>query len=70
MAGFARISVAPDDEEEVLFEMAARPEVDERILADERDRVVRDALSRLPRRWQRLLELLMANPPALLSVVC
>ena len=26
-------------------------------------RSVRDALSRLPRRWQRLLEMLMADPP-------
>ncbi|MGH3184769.1 MAG: RNA polymerase sigma factor, partial [Streptosporangiaceae bacterium] len=39
------------------------PDVDERLLADERDQVVRDALSRLPRRWQRLLEMLMADPP-------
>jgi RNA polymerase sigma factor (sigma-70 family) len=42
---------------------SSSPEVDERILADERDQVVRDALGRLPRRWQRLLELLMADPP-------
>jgi RNA polymerase sigma factor (sigma-70 family) len=56
--------VLAHDEEEVLFGMdVAGPEVDERILADERDQVVRDALSRLPRRWQRLLELLMADPP-------
>jgi RNA polymerase sigma factor (sigma-70 family) len=39
-------------------------EVDARLLADERAQVVRDALSRLPGRWQRLLELLMADPPA------
>jgi RNA polymerase sigma factor (sigma-70 family) len=39
-------------------------EVDARLLADERDQVVREALSLLPRRWQRLLELLMADPPA------
>ena len=44
--------------------MVAGPEVDERILADERAQVVREALSRLPRRWQRLLEMLMADPPA------
>ncbi len=43
---------------------ASAPEVDERILADERDQVVREALSHLPSRWQRLLELLMADPPA------
>ena len=44
--------------------VAHGPEVDERLLADERAQVVRDALSRLPRRWQRLLEMLMADPPA------
>jgi RNA polymerase sigma factor (sigma-70 family) len=44
--------------------VAHGPEVDERLLADERAQVVREALARLPRRWQRLLELLMADPPA------
>ncbi|MGD0246037.1 MAG: sigma-70 family RNA polymerase sigma factor [Streptosporangiaceae bacterium] len=63
LASRKRLVLAHDDEE-VLFGMdVAGPEVDERILADERDQVVRDALSRLPRRWQRLLELLMADPP-------
>jgi RNA polymerase sigma factor (sigma-70 family) len=58
-----RVILADDDE--VLTGVAAScPEVDEHILAKERDQVVRDALSRLPRRWQRLLELLMADPPA------
>jgi len=33
------------------------------LLADERDQVVRDAMSRLPGRWQRLMEMLMADPP-------
>lgn len=39
-------------------------ELDERLLADERAQTVRKALSRLPWRQQRLLELLMADPPA------
>ncbi len=39
------------------------PEVDEALLAEERAEVVRDAMAHLPRRWQRLLELLMADPP-------
>ncbi len=43
---------------------AHEPEIDERLLADERAQVVREAMSRLPRQWQRLLELLMADPPA------
>ncbi len=38
--------------------------VDERLLADERAQDVRKAVSRLPEQWQRLLELLMADPPA------
>jgi RNA polymerase sigma factor (sigma-70 family) len=62
LAARKRIVLAQD--EEVLSGVVAScPEVDERILADERDQVVRDAVSRLPRRWQRLLELLMADPP-------
>jgi RNA polymerase sigma factor (sigma-70 family) len=55
--------VLAHDEEVLSGVVASGPEVDERILAYERDQVVRDALSRLPRRWQRLLELLMADPP-------
>jgi len=39
-------------------------ELDERLLADENAQAVRKALSRLPWRWQQLLELLMADPPA------
>jgi DNA-directed RNA polymerase specialized sigma24 family protein len=39
------------------------PPVDERLLAAESAQVVRDALSRLPSRWQLLLEMLMADPP-------
>jgi RNA polymerase sigma factor (sigma-70 family) len=42
---------------------ADAPEADERLLADESAQIVRDAMSRLPRRSQRLLELLMADPP-------
>ena len=56
--------VLAQDEEVLTSVVASVPEVDERILADERDQVVRDALSRLPGRWQRLLELLMSDPPA------
>ena len=60
----ARKRVVLGHDEEVLFgATVSAPEIDERILADERDQVVRDAMSRLPRRWQRLLELLMADPP-------
>ncbi len=44
--------------------VSAEPEVDERLLADERTQVVREALTSLPRLWQRLLEMLVADPPA------
>jgi len=62
LAARKRVVLAHDDEM-LTAVVASEPEVDERILADERDQVVRDALSRLPRRSQRLLELLMADPP-------
>jgi RNA polymerase sigma factor (sigma-70 family) len=56
--------VLSDDEVELGSAVPHGPEIDERLLADERAQTVRDALSRLPRRWQRLLEMLMADPPA------
>lgn len=39
------------------------PEIDEALLAEERAEVVREAMAHLPGRWQRLMELLMADPP-------
>jgi RNA polymerase sigma factor (sigma-70 family) len=45
-------------------EVGHEPAIDERLLADERADAVREALARLPRRHQRLLNLLMADPPA------
>jgi RNA polymerase sigma factor (sigma-70 family) len=42
---------------------AHQPEIDERLLSEERAQAVRDALSRLPFRWRRLVEMLMADPP-------
>src|ERR1700759_1587527 len=62
LAARKRVVLGHDDAE-LNSAVASVPEVDERILANERDQVVRDALSRLPRRWQRLLEMLMADPP-------
>jgi RNA polymerase sigma factor (sigma-70 family) len=56
--------VLSDDDIELGRAQTRGPEVDERLLARERDQTVRDAMSRLPRRWQRLLEMLMADPPA------
>jgi RNA polymerase sigma factor (sigma-70 family) len=69
LAARKRMVLAHDDT--ALHDVAAlhgvtadEPEVDERLLAEERAETVRAALSRLPWRWQRLLELLMADPPA------
>ena len=56
--------VLSDDDIELSGAVAHGPEIDERLLAHERDQTVRDAMSRLPRRWQRLLEMLMTDPPA------
>ena len=55
--------VLGEDDVELGSAVAHEPEIDERLLADERAQAVREALSRLPRRWQRLLEMLMADPP-------
>ena len=57
-----RIVLVHEDSE---FEGGAShgPEVDEGLLASERVRDVRQAMSHLPLQWQRLLEMLMADPP-------
>ena len=49
--------------------MRHEAEIDEHLLASERARTVKNALSRLPGRWQRLLELLMADPPTSYSEI-
>jgi RNA polymerase sigma factor (sigma-70 family) len=63
LAARKRVVLAEDD---IVLEggVTPEPEVDERLLLAERSQIVREALSRLPWRWQRLLELLMADPPA------
>jgi RNA polymerase sigma factor (sigma-70 family) len=63
LAAGKRVVLVQDDD--VAFSAAVnhQPEVDERLLADERARAVRAAVSTLPSRSQRLLELLMADPP-------
>jgi RNA polymerase sigma factor (sigma-70 family) len=63
LAAGKRVMLVQDDD---AFSGAVghQPDVDERLLADERAQAVRAALSTLPSRSQRLLELLMADPPA------
>jgi RNA polymerase sigma factor (sigma-70 family) len=62
LAAQKRVVLGHDDDD-LDDAMSHGPEIDERLLADERAQTVRDAMSRLPGRWQRLLELLMADPP-------
>jgi RNA polymerase sigma factor (sigma-70 family) len=60
-----RNKLVPGGDDLPLDEVAAHePEIDERLLAGERAEVVREALARLPWRWRRMIELLMADPPA------
>lgn len=63
LASRKRLVLAPED---AAFESPAtyEPAADEALLADERVRIVREAMTHLPQRWQRLLDLLMADPPA------
>jgi RNA polymerase sigma factor (sigma-70 family) len=62
LAARKRIVLMP---EEALADGEAHgPAIDERLLAQESTEAVRAALSRLPARWQRLLDMLMADPPA------
>lgn len=51
--------------EDVAFDCPAEhePEVDEGLLSRERAEVVRAAVANLPMRWQRLMALLMEDPP-------
>ena len=68
LAARKRVVLADDD---IILDGAAvaEPEVDERLLSAERVVTVREALSRLPWRSQRMLELLMADPPASYSEI-
>jgi RNA polymerase sigma factor (sigma-70 family) len=63
LAARKRVVLAEDDVVLQTFSLP-EPEVDERLLSAERAQTVREALSHLPWRWQRMLELLMADPPA------
>ena len=63
VAARKKVMLVDDDEVAVSCTVSHQPDIDERLLADERAQAVRDALSRLPWRWQKLLELLMADPP-------
>ena len=63
IAARKRVVLVQDNDDTLVDAISHQPEVDERLLADERAQAVREALSSLPGRWQRLLEMLMSDPP-------
>jgi RNA polymerase sigma factor (sigma-70 family) len=64
VAARKRMVLVQDDDAAFKGVIAPQPAVDERLLADERAADVRKAISHLPRQWQQLLGMLMADPPA------
>jgi RNA polymerase sigma factor (sigma-70 family) len=63
LAARKRVVLAHED---ATLEGAAaehEPEIDEALLAEERTAIVREAMTHLPGRWRRLMEMLMADPP-------
>lgn len=56
--------VLVQDDDTLRGDATSEREIDEGLLADERAADVRRALSHLPWRWQQLLQMLMADPPA------
>jgi RNA polymerase sigma factor (sigma-70 family) len=62
LASHKRLVLADED---AVFDGPAElgSEIDEALLAAERAQIVREAMTHLPWRWQRLMELLMADPP-------
>jgi RNA polymerase sigma factor (sigma-70 family) len=63
MAARKRIMLVQDDAS-LKDDITRGSEIDEGLLAEERAQAVRHALSCLPWRWRRMVELLMADPPA------
>jgi RNA polymerase sigma factor (sigma-70 family) len=64
LAASKRVMLVDDHDATFGDSQEWQPDVDERLLAEERGREVREAVSTLPTRSQQLLQLLMADPPA------
>jgi RNA polymerase sigma factor (sigma-70 family) len=64
LAARKRVVLVQDDDAALTGVAEPQPELDERLLADERAQAVREAVAMLPWRSQQLLQLLMADPPA------
>ena len=58
-----RVTPVQHDDVSLSYAVSYEPDAEERLLAEERAQAVRAAMSVLPSRSQRLLELLMADPP-------
>jgi RNA polymerase sigma factor (sigma-70 family) len=63
LAAGKRVMVVQDDHDAFSGAVCHQPDVDEHLLAEERAQAVREALLTLPSRSQRMLEMLMADPP-------
>lgn len=63
LAARKKVVLSHEDLDMMELTAADQPALDEGLLAAEQAESVRDALSSLPGRWQRLLEMLMADPP-------
>ncbi len=64
VAARKRMVLVHDDDDAFQGVIPHEPDIDERLLADERAADVRKAISHLPSQWQRMLGMLMADPPA------
>jgi RNA polymerase sigma factor (sigma-70 family) len=64
LANRKRVVLSYGDDQFEESAAACEPEIDEALLAQEQAAVVRQAMTQLPQHWQRLLEMLMADPPA------
>jgi RNA polymerase sigma factor (sigma-70 family) len=63
LAASKRVTLVDDHDAMFGHSTEHQPDVDERLLAEERAHAVREAVATLPSRSQLLLELLMADPP-------
>jgi RNA polymerase sigma factor (sigma-70 family) len=63
LAASKRVVLVDDRDANFDAVVSALPDVDERLLAEERAQAVREAVATLPSRSQQLLQLLMADPP-------
>lgn len=69
LAASKRVMLVDDHDAAFGNSRGDQPDVDERLLAEERAEAVREAVATLPTRSRQLLELLMADPPASYSEI-